>query len=456
MDGSEETRRQEIVCRRLVGIGLDVQPLPGGRALVVTMALRPDPFETVAGGARRFASATFVTIGDDRIKCVKPRPLFHLPFIRIVDCATPAEIEGRIRSAWAVRIETVRRARRWLEKLGSVVEATDDAPVLAIPLGVDDAHARGRVFEPGRVVLPGRGPLSGVTLRRAEDRLFVASPAAATALDLELALATRLEELARLDARIQRDERLSGADSLESAAPMVPDREPGHRVLVVGPRLAVDRALLESLRLRAYETIPARTAQEAMRAFERTSPELVLAETHLGRFEGIELIPSLRGIAGIEEVPVVLVDDRLRPERREASRLAGAAGYIVRPIEVQKIAPGLANLVRQPKRRRFKRYRERLSVKNASGEASFLTGDVGRGGMFLWSERELALQSLERYSIALPALGHALDVEACVIHRCSVPGSGKRGAGLRFHGFSSGAEARWIQYLRSLEPPPGP
>jgi two-component system chemotaxis response regulator CheY len=278
------------------------------------------------------------------------------------------------------------------------------------------------------------------------------SPSWTSAVDLELALSTRLEELARLDARLQREERLSAAREIASA-PVAPLQRPA-RILVVGPRLAGERSLLESLRLRAYEMVAVRTAQEALKAFETTSPELVLAETHLGRFEGIELIPSLRGIPGIEEVPVVLVDDRMRPERRAAARQAGAAGYLVRPIEVAKIAAGIASLVRQPKRRRFKRYPERLSVRDVRGETSFLTGDVGRGGMFLWTDRELPLENLERYAITLPVVGESLGVEAEVVHRSSVPGSGRRGAGLRFHSFDSDGEVRWIRYLRSLEHAP--
>ncbi|HBZ72689.1 MAG TPA: hypothetical protein DEP35_24325 [Deltaproteobacteria bacterium] len=452
MQIAEEGRRQEVVRRRLVGMGLDARPVPGGRALIATLALRPEPFENLAGAPRRFASVTFATVGDDRIKCLKPQALFHLPLIRVVDCGSPQEIETRIRTAWQVRIEALRRARRWLEKLGVEIEICEDSPVLAIPIGVEDRLSRGRVIEAGRVVLPGRGPLSGVSLRRAEDRVFPTSPSWASALDLELGLSTRLEELARLDARLRREERL--APRPEVAPPSAAPRQRPARILVVGPRLASDRSLLESLHLRAYETIAVRTAQEAIKAFEIASPELVLAETNLGRFEGIELIPSLRAIPGIEEVPVVLVDDRLRPERREASRQAGAAGYLVRPLEVPKIAGGISNLVRRPKRRRFRRYPERLSVRNLGGESAFLTGDVGRGGMFLWTDRELPFENLERYAIALPVVGESLGVEAEVVHRCSVPGSGRRGAGLRFHSFHADGEARWIRYLRSLEHAP--
>jgi len=241
MQVAEEGRRQEIVRRRLVGMGLDARPEPGGRALVVTLSLRPDPFETLAGKLWRFASVTFATVGDDRMKCLKPTAFFHLPFVRIVDCASPAEIEARIRTAWQVRVEALRRARRWLEKLGAEVESSEGGPVLEFPIGVEDPLSRGRVIESGRVLLPGRGPLSGVALRRAEDRTFPASLSWTSALDLELAITTRLEELARLDARLQREERL--VPKHETALPPAASRQRPARILVVGSRFASVRSL---------------------------------------------------------------------------------------------------------------------------------------------------------------------------------------------------------------------
>ena len=88
------------------------------------------------------------------------------------------------------------------------------------------------------------------------------------------------------------------------------------RILLVGTHLSADHALHESLRLRGYAPLLARNERDALRTLETISPDLVLAETQLGRFEGIELIPELRMVPGVEEIPVVLVDSEMRPERR--------------------------------------------------------------------------------------------------------------------------------------------
>lgn len=448
MREGEEARRQEVLLRRLTALGLTVRPLPDGRGVAVTLPLGPERFELPGGGSARFDSVGFATVGGDRIKCVRPLPFFHLPLIRVGGCATAEEFEARIRAAWRARILDLVRTRNWLEKLGLCPAPEDgDAPVLRITFGAADAEVTARLFEPGRVVLPGCGPLSGVRLRRAEDRVFLPSPSLTSGLDIELAVSTRLEELVRFDARRAR-ERLAVADTDECRFPA---EESGPRILLVGLALVADRAFHESLRLRGYSILLARTERDALRAFDRASPEVVLAETELGRFEGIELVPELRLVPGVEEIPVVLVDDRERPDRREEARRAGAAGYLVRPIATERIATGLASLVRRPRRRRFRRYPKQLAAQAAGASRPDVVSDIGRGGMFVWTERPVELRSAGRWTVALPEITARFGVSAEVAHTRTVPGSARRGLGLRFLAFDEDGEALLIRFLRALD-----
>jgi two-component system chemotaxis response regulator CheY len=450
---SDGARRAEILLKRWEGLGLDVKPTPCGRACLLTVPLRPDAFEMPSGALRRFASALLVTVGEDRVKCLRPRALFHLPLLRITDCGTVPEIEARIRGAWAQRLEALGRARRWLEKLGAGVGTPDDAPVLELQIG----ESRAVLVEAGRLILPGRGLLSGIPLRRAEDRVFITEPSIGSAVDLEIGVTTRLEELGRLHERLAREERLARPPVVDAPrpppkpAPAASEREPARRILLAGARLATEQALVDALRVRGFEVRVARTAQEALRVFEGASPEIVVSETNLGRFEGVELVPALRGLPGIEEIPVVLVDDRMRPERREAARAAGAAGYLARPFETAKLVAGLEQIVSKPRRRRFTRYGQHLSVSPKGSPGTWVTSDIGRGGMFVWLDREEPVSGVGRYRINLPAVGETVDVDAELLYRRSLAGATRSGAGLRFRGFPAGGEARFIAYLRSLE-----
>jgi len=449
MREAKEAQRQDVLLRRLSGLGLAVKPFPGGRGLAVTLPLGPERFALPRGGSARFESVSFATVGGDRIKCLKPLLFFYLPLIRVGGCAAAEEFEARIRAAWRARMLDLVRSRNWMEKLGLAPSPeADDAPVLCFSIGLQDAEACARVFEPGHVILPSRGPLSGARLLQPEDRVFLPSPSLPSGLDVELAVSTRLEELARLDARLERERSSSPADDA-TPRPHAP-AEGGPCILLVGSFLYGERALHESLRLRGYAPLVARSERDALSTLEWASPVLVLAETQLGRFEGIELIAELRMAPGVEEIPVVLVDSQARPDRREAARLAGAAGYLVRPFEVEKIAAGLAALVRNPRRRRYRRYCRQLAAQAASAPRPDVVADIGRGGMFVWTDRAVDLRSMDHWSIVLPELATTLGAMAEVLHTRTVPGSARRGLGLRFRAFDEGGEALLIRYLRAM------
>jgi two-component system chemotaxis response regulator CheY len=301
--------------------------------------------------------------------------------------------------------------------------------------------------------------LAGVTLARSEDRVLDLVGTPGTAVDLQIAVMTRMEELARLDARLARENaREARAAAAATTAPAntgtstlrKSDADDPRRILLVGAKLVLETALHESLRLRGLDVILARGANEALRVFDTRSPEFVLTEARLDRFEGIELIHALRALPGIEDVPVALLDDRARPELRETARRAGAGGYLVRPLDPPRFAAALAEQVRRPRRRRFTRIPLRLHVQAASNGAMGTTSDLGRGGMLVWSEDGIPVADVDRWMVRLPCAGEPVEVEATTVHRRSRPGEGRQGFGLRFRRFAGDGEARLLSWLARL------
>jgi len=441
----DDLRRQQGLRRRFETMGLDVGLLPGGRSLLVTLPVGPEPFASPQG-PRVVRAVRFFTVGHDRIKCVAPRALFHVPLVRIVDCETPADLEARIRAAWAQRLDALERAGRWLAGLGVELEAPQGAPQWCIPLGLEDERARAIAVEPDRVILPSRGPLSGVPLARAEDRVFAPGPCS-SATDLELAVTARLEEMAR--GRRRAPARRQASDAADLPAPKSLHRA---AVLVVGSHLAGDRAVHESLRLRGFEVRASHSMADALDAFRERSFELVLAEARLDRGDGIELIPAIRALPGIQELPVALVDDRPREGRRSAARAAGASAYLTGPLDGARIAGALVQLAAAD-RRRFTRYARALSVSWRGCDEPGVSATIGRGGMFVKTQAATPLRT--RYAIHLAEAGATLGVDAELSYRLPEAGArpeGPEGVGLRFYGFEVGDEAAWIDYLARLAP----
>jgi len=285
-------------------------------------------------------------------------------------------------------------------------------------------------------------------LRRVEDRLFAVDPAHSSAVELEIDITGRLERLARAEERLADRRRLAPATDRNRPQPQIEAHR--NRILLVGPHLATDPGFAEGLRLRGCEVTQVHSASEALEAFGSRSFEAVFSDTHLGRCEGIELIPAVHALEGIAQLPIVLVDDRMRPPRREASRRMGAAGYLVHPVEVSRIAPGLARMLDAPKLRRFKRYSKRLAVHwRGSQNGGFTTG-IGRMGMFVCTDRNSPTQTLEHCRLTLLEIGETLRLEVEALYRLSGAPSRSPGLGLRFHSFPDDNESTLIDYLCTL------
>lgn len=442
MAEAEELQRQRVLERRFQAMGLETGMLPGGRAVVATLPLSQQPFDTPEG-PRVLRAVRFYTVGHDRIKCVAPRALFHLPLIRILDCEKREDLESRIRSAWAARMRDLTQARRWLEELGIEASAPQGAPLWSFSLGLEDERAQATVVERGRVVLPSRGPLSGLALGQPGERVFEPD-LSRSGTELEIAITVRLEELARRkrDASMRRN----ASSSCDLPAPR-PARAAS--VLLVGSRLANLHTLQESLRLRGFGVHATSSASGAVDAFRTHSYGLVLVETRLDRADGIELVPALRALPGVLDLPVVLLDERASEPRRAAARAAGACGYLAGGLDPARLAGALGQLAGERKRRRFRRYGRALSVSWPGCEAPVVTAEVGRLGCSLRGTAPAPARG--RYALHLPETGRTLRVEAEVMYRLADTAWCSSGIGLRFGAFDAEAEPVWIDYLTSLE-----
>ena len=458
MGEDEERRVQKLLVQRLRAMGLEVELLPGGRSAVARLPLRPSPLPT-AEGPRYPAEVRFATVGAQHVKCLEPLALFHLPLIAIGGCTRAEGIEDRIRAAWAAQGEATREAARRLETLGASVSWETDGTVPTSPLGGDDPRAAARLLDSERVVLPGCGPLSGLPLARVADRVAPVPADLESAVDFEIAVTTRLEALARQAQRVEARRRtargVAAAEAREDPARRVPV---ARRVLLVGPLLGRDERLAAGLRGHGFDPARVRGVDEALAAFAAGTFDLVLADADLGRFEGLELIPTLRELPGVSRLPVVLVDDRARPSRKEAARRVGAAGYLAHPVDAARIAAGLARMAEGTRGRRFSRFPRRLAVRfeDETGGAPAFTTALSRLGMFVQTERESRHHAIERCTLALPEIGTTLRVEAQTLYRVDAAGAREPGLGLRFRGFPDGDERTWVEYLRALSGEPSP
>jgi DNA-binding response OmpR family regulator len=447
----EDTREDaRAALAHLTTAGVTARMMEGERCVLASMRLQPAPFETLTG-SMRIDQVMFSSVGRYRIKCLKPNALFQLPLIRIHDCRDTTALEARIRLAWKRHISDLADARDWLDGLGARAETVDSGTALAFPIEGENRAARVRVIEPRRVAIPSLGPLTGITLQRPEDRTLQIDRGVRSAVELEIAVSSRLDELLRLDRRLHDERRRTALNEPAEAAPQTLAIKRRVRVLLVGPRLIRDQPCIDSLTLRDYTVDTAATEQEALAVFDRCSPELVLVDSHLGRSDGTSLVLALRQVTGVEEMPVVIVDDVRREINRESARRVGAAGYLVHPVEIPRIAGQLERMIQEPRRRRYTRYGRRLPVELGDRSSPCTTTSLGRGGMFVATETSLTERTLQPCRIRLPDGEATIRCEAEVLYRRSGAGRSSGGYGVRFHHFADSDENRLIEYLRVID-----
>jgi two-component system chemotaxis response regulator CheY len=444
---------------RLRQMGLAWRPMAGGRTLLVSLPLGETPFDSV-DGPFRLQRMIFATVGPHHIKCLRPRPLFGLPLLDVRRCSAAASIESAIRRSWDDRTRQLRDARGSLEEIGLDTEVQAGGSMLGVALPGERPDAHVILHDRQAAILPGSGPLSGIPLEKAEDRILPLPTRLGAAADFECLISARLDSL-RQDA-LERDAatrspgvgRGSGTVSTTTDAKRADKRQrfaaTQRRVLVVGPQLTEDAGLRHELKRQGYRIASARSETEAVARLAGMTPDLVLSQYSLNRSDGATLVQTTRSLPGIEGMPIVLLDDAKLESRREAARTVGAAGYLILPSDKARFVARLGKLLTTASERRYTRYPQRLAARLEDYEIQCLATQVGRGGVFITMAEDVAPHSAMRGEVMLPEIGRPVCFDGEVLYRTEGQGDWP-GLGLRFQAISPEDEAALIEYLTRLE-----
>lgn len=458
---AQQERTLAFLRKRYDGMGLALRPMADERSLLVSLPISPAPFESPAGPIT-IERVVFSTIDAGRIKCLRPRALFGLPILDVRDATDANGIEAILRRAWRDRIHQLTEAHRWLEGLFIETEWAPGEAALAFPLPGESPDARIHLNDRHEAVLPSCGPLSGLSLADREERVVRLDRTIESGADLECHLAAKLDSLRRTAQKREVEDRARGLRNRDDeAGPTAPGLPPSRvhtarasrhrpRVLLVGTKLLEDGDLRDALGRQGFRLATARSETEALMRLARTTPDLVVSEYALGRSDGASLVAATRAVAGIEGIPVVLLDEARHEARREAARAVGAAGYIVGPRDANRFVARLGKLVAAPGQRRFTRYAGRFDARLFGVPAPCIATEVGRGGVFLATDVQVDLNTAMRCEIALPELGRQVGFDGEVLYRAESQGA-IPGLGLRFENIAAEDEEALIKWLDRRE-----
>ena len=118
-----------------------------------------------------------------------------------------------------------------------------------------------------------------------------------------------------------------------------------HKILIVDDVPTNLKLLADVLTARGYETVTAKSGEEALKRVSDDAPQLVLLDVMMPGMSGYEVCQAIRGDAATRMLPVVLIT-ALDPSERVKGLDCGADDFITKPVNQQELLARVRSLLR--------------------------------------------------------------------------------------------------------------
>lgn len=113
-------------------------------------------------------------------------------------------------------------------------------------------------------------------------------------------------------------------------------------VLIVGDVPDTVQMLAAWLQSEGHRTLLATDEQEALAVAMQQRPDLILFDVSTAHLDGIAACRQLRATPAIGDIPVILITEGSPAQARAQALLAGAADYLIRPVQLPDLGERLA------------------------------------------------------------------------------------------------------------------
>jgi two-component system cell cycle response regulator DivK len=101
----------------------------------------------------------------------------------------------------------------------------------------------------------------------------------------------------------------------------------------VDNRVLVRRILMAE----GYSVLEAQDAHQALQVVQQQKPDLILMDINMPEIDGYTLTAHIKGMTGLNSVPIIALTANVMRGDRERSLDAGCDGYIQKPIDVDQL-----------------------------------------------------------------------------------------------------------------------
>ncbi|HUB51252.1 MAG TPA: response regulator [Terracidiphilus sp.] len=120
------------------------------------------------------------------------------------------------------------------------------------------------------------------------------------------------------------------------------------KILVVDDSVTMVLSLKTTLTMNGFQVETAGNGREALDHLKAgVKPNLILTDINMPVMGGLELIKNVRAMQEFKFIPILTLTTESEAAKRNAGKLAGATGWIVKPVSgndlvtvIRKVLPG--------------------------------------------------------------------------------------------------------------------
>lgn len=111
-----------------------------------------------------------------------------------------------------------------------------------------------------------------------------------------------------------------------------------HKILLVDDSPTILTSMSVILESDGYVTETAANAEDALDKIRNgLNPALVITDYHMPGMHGVQLIQELRTLQPLRFTPMLVLTTESQQEKRDEARKAGATGWLVKPVQADKL-----------------------------------------------------------------------------------------------------------------------
>ena len=111
----------------------------------------------------------------------------------------------------------------------------------------------------------------------------------------------------------------------------------GKKILTVDDSASMRQMVTFTLTGAGYDVVEAVDGKDALGKIPSTDIGMIITDLNMPNMDGIELIRSVRGMAGLKFVPIILLTTESQDEKKKEGKDAGATGWIVKPFKPEQL-----------------------------------------------------------------------------------------------------------------------